>query len=52
MHRYAAIMVNAYSQVSGRSLEEAISDLRLTDIIDLDEVSNLSSVECRGVFFE
>ncbi len=45
MHRYAAVMVNAYSQVSGRSLEGAISDLELTGLIELDEVSNLSDNE-------
>lgn len=45
MQRHAAIMVNAYSRVANRSLEESLVDLDLTGIIDLEGVSNLSESE-------
>ena len=45
MQKHAAIMVNAYSRVAGRSLEEALVDLDLAEIIDLESLSNLSESE-------
>lgn len=45
MRRYAAIMVHAYSQISGRSLEEVTRDLHLEGIIDPEEIKELSEAE-------
>ena len=45
MRRYAAIMVHAYSRVSGRSLEEVTHDLHLDGIINPDEIKELSEAE-------
>ena len=38
-------MINAYSRVADRSLEEALVDLDLAGIIDMEGVSNLSESE-------
>ena len=45
MHNYSAIIVNAYSSVSGRSISDSISDLGLDGVIDSSEVESLSEVE-------
>lgn len=45
MHNFSAIMVHAYSHVSGQSLSDSITDLGLANMIDLDEIKKLSSVE-------
>lgn len=45
MRRYAAIMVHAYSQISGRSLEDVTRDLHLEGIIDPEEIKELSEAE-------
>ncbi len=45
MQRHAAIMVNAYSRVAGRSLEKALDDLGLAGRLELEEVKNLQESE-------
>ena len=45
MHRYSAIMVHAYSLVTGKGLERDISELQFTDVLNLKEVTNLSRDE-------
>ncbi|SHJ58838.1 hypothetical protein SAMN02745165_02734 [Malonomonas rubra DSM 5091] len=45
MRRYAAIMIHAYSQVSGRSLEQVTRDMHLEGIIDPDQIRHLSDAE-------
>ena len=45
MRRYAAIMIHAYSRVSGRSLEEVTRDMHLEGIVDPNHIRHLSAAE-------
>lgn len=44
-HNFTAIMVHAYSHVSGRDLGDAITDLGFSGLISLESLQRLSTAE-------